>query len=835
MTIDAKNVQEYTRKILNTNSAAQLFNDLPETEMLHANTVLGCIQHWSRCTSPLDIQRGSKIIVHLLKLHVQSSQSHPQLVRALFGNANTSHGEGRRRGQGQGQGYILESYMENALKRLKPDAFLDVVGLNSLNQCWNLQRELFQKLEREQFEHITLKSNNDHDKKAMRNELDLDMDNSGDYSPVIIVTRKTCNIVLDALAKSKMSRKGPNSIEIMESIIERMKETSFKSSWIPPPPPLTTESLRPDVTTYHSLLYAHSQKKNGGKNCEQVFRHLQQMQERGELEGTYIGHVTYNIVIRAWARSAIHDRNAASRAEALLREMQEKYEEGMEERNKRRNKRSISQSGNSRSSTSSSSRTNNSYYHRIRPTLVSFTTVIDAWAKASKRGDVDAASRAEAVFDLLMVLSKEYPELKPNTFTWSTILNAWGESSLPGAAERAEGLLRRMMDNIRPTMINFSICIKAWAGSDQKGSAHRALALLQEMQGLNDNGFDTAPDIGTFNSVLRALSNDSSCDESKSARAEELLCQIRDIGLSPDATTYNTILRCCSSVKSGDMSTRRNALRIAAETLLEVQESSSIEPDCWTFNYFIKTCDRLSHGREKVKLIQGAFKYCIESGQFKSPVLSLLKNVLPPPELKKLLRLDGQDDIHTKDLRSLKVGDFPPEWSNDSSSDESKCARAEELLRQIRDKKLCPDITTYNTILRCCSSIQSRNMNTRRDALRIAAETLLQIQKSTIVEPDCWTFNYFIKACDRLSNGHEKVKLIEGVFKYCIESGELKSPVLSLLINVVPPSELKKLLRLDDEDDMRDLRCLKVLDFPREWSGGQRVKGNNIDGRDTKK
>jgi len=430
-------------------------------------------------------------------------------------------------------------------------------------------------------------------------------------------TQVMYNISLDALSKSGRR----DSISAIENILQRMEKSS---------------DVVPNTSSYNCLLYAHSQHRQNGapKKCEALLRRMQQNQEHTT---AHVDTVSYNIVINCWAKS--NDDHAANRAEMLLREMQDNYSSGQ---------------------------------LSVKPNLVSFTSVSDAWSRSSSK-DVEAAQRAEAILDLLQELSELDEELRPNAFTFHVVMNAWSQSSLPGAATNAERLLDNMIERnragdkrLKPGKISFAICIKAWAGSGQIGSSEKALALLKRMQTWSkESEYNIAPDIGMFNSVLRALANDSDVD--KATKAEDILLQIESLNLRPDLTTYNNILRCCGTTRSDDDGTKRSAVRIATETLLRIQKAHEIIPDPYTFNFFIKVCDRLTSGNEKLKLIKVAFHYCTKCGQFSAPVLSLMKNALTPNELKNILRIEDN-----RNLQDLRVADFPKEWSRASDKRDSR-------------------------------------------------------------------------------------------------------------------------------------------------------------------
>ena len=439
-------------------------------------------------------------------------------------------------------------------------------------------------------------------------------------------TLKMYNIAIDAIAKSRRK----DSIKEIEDIIERM-ETYF--------------AISPDATSYNTLLYAFSQQtRNGAAKCEAFLRELQDNPETRK----HVDVISYNVVMNAWSKTDYawaknNAYHAANQAESLLREMQNEYSKGR---------------------------------LQLKPTLVSFTTAIDAWSRISSK-DLEAAQRAENILNLLDELSESDSDLRPNAFTFHAVMNAWSKSSLPNSAKQVENLLDKMIDrfnagnhSLKPGKISFSIAITAWAAwGDNKGDSTQALRLLEQMQMLSRKGYDTMPDIGTFNSVLRAIANGNE-EADKLNQLEMILKQIESLKLQPDLHTHNTVLRCCVTTRSNDSITKKKAVRIATETLLRIQKTPQMVPDPFTFNFFIKVCDRHTTGGEKLKLVKVAFQYCKESGQFSAPVLSLMKNALTPQELLVMLRID---DAQT--LQSMNIEDFPAEWRrgvNNSHNDRSR-------------------------------------------------------------------------------------------------------------------------------------------------------------------
>ena len=483
-----------------------------------------------------------------------------------------------------------------------------------------------------------------------------------DLNPIAIY-----NLVAEIVSKSK------KPVSILENIIHQMKGRSSSSTsvlhdyW----------NIQPNVYTYNSLLYAYSLRKYNGAaaDCESQLRQIinqhskqfisQQRQiNKKKTSNVIVDTASYNIVLKAWSKS--NDKNALERSERLLEEMQKLYSRG------------------------------NTH---VKPNYITFTTLFDI---ISNSNDFHAAKK---VTSLLRSMEDMYDQegdnvdsgnddiLKPNLYTYNAVLNVWAKSRLPGAAQHAQDMLNELITNslqqyndelkiqdysgpitrihiVEPNTASFTTCIKAHANSDEKGSSAKALGLLKQMMHLHTNhGWNTKPDLGTFNSVIRTLANDS-MNEDKAIKAECLLRQMEETNIIPDLITYNNCLRCCCNTKSpNNEKIQRSAIRIASQVLLQIKHrtsspnhqssSSLIKPNPYTFNFFIKTCDRLSSGKEKLKLIKAAFHFCINQGQFSKPVLSIMKNALKPNELREILQLDAHEN-----LQSLKVSHFPIEWRN---------------------------------------------------------------------------------------------------------------------------------------------------------------------------
>ena len=421
----------------------------------------------------------------------------------------------------------------------------------------------------------------------------------------MLPNKTTYNLVIDLLSK----RKYENSTTEITRLLSRMN---------------------PDTYSINSLLYAWSQRKSldSANLCEKFLRQMQQDYQSGRLGSVKPDTVTYNTVINAWSKS--NNPHSAIHSQNLLCEMQELYENGDDD---------------------------------VKPNIVSFTSVINSWGNSDA---IDAAYKAEEVFNTMNLLyTSGDTSLKPNIITYNSLLNAFSKSVLPKSAEKSDEILRTMIrlyqngdKDVRPDRITFTTCINAWSKSEMKGSASKALTLLELMEEFaGSNKTNMSPDIVTYNLTLKCLVNDD--DEEKVLKAENILKKMKKYKISPDLMLYNSIIQCCCTTRSEKKSVRLHALKVANQTLLELQRSKNVEPNPFTFNFYIKACDRLAKDPEKSKLIIAAWNYCCSIGKLSHAVLSIVKNTLSIPQLEDLFQMK-------KDIRKMRVSDFPLEWSENA-------------------------------------------------------------------------------------------------------------------------------------------------------------------------
>jgi pentatricopeptide repeat protein len=189
----------------------------------------------------------------------------------------------------------------------------------------------------------------------------------------------------------------------------------------------------------------------------------------------------------------------------------------------------------------------------LRPTVVSFGTVINAWAKS---GNKTAAEKAEAlVWRVYDLHERGWPDMEPNTQIYTSAINAWANAGDP---ERAEALLKKMYEesvlhgnkNVRPNAWSFNAVLAAWWKSSSPKAFESGEALLRLMIELNDKGeLDSRPDAVSFNCLLHKLTQrrgDHCAFDKGESLVKEMIqraSKSEDLAVQPNLNTLTTLFR----------------------------------------------------------------------------------------------------------------------------------------------------------------------------------------------------------------------------------------------------------------------------------------------------
>lgn len=353
-----------------------------------------------------------------------------------------------------------------------------------------------------------------HDDAAMRAQMLLDQmerlyDETGNES--VLPNAVTYMLVCQAWADAYTDDYSGETAERAQAILDRMKQ----------------RGMRPSVKVYTAVLLAWC--KRGGKVRDAMSRAemlLSEMEsystnkdEESEDEVVRPNVITYTTYIAGLARS--RERNSAARAEAVLERMER---------------------------------------HGVQPDYVSYTSVLNALSKSRSREEKEsAASKAVAIIKRMEELYQdEQYHAKPSLITYSTAINAIGNSLDPNAPELAENMLRHLyrlhesqqMGGTKPTTATFNAVIIAMARSRlRRGrkTAQRAEHLLVEMFRRSKEGErNVQPNVKTWGGVMNAWAESCLQDAAENAQRVldkmEALYKSGDSMVEPNVVCFTTVM-----------------------------------------------------------------------------------------------------------------------------------------------------------------------------------------------------------------------------------------------------------------------------------------------------
>jgi hypothetical protein len=356
---------------------------------------------------------------------------------------------------------------------------------------------------------------------------DLKLQQYGDVCP----TTQSFTSVITSWAHSKR----PEASERAKYILDRMMELSK-----------TQPSVAPNTYTFNTVLdsFANNSPKdqNAAKDAAKLLAVMEQISRmRGSTTHNADNNknhnhsvqpdtITYNTVLKAYAKSKA--RNAATKAELLLEKMRHEYEVN----------------GNV----------------LVKPNDVSFNSVIAAYAHHSRSLDITSVQSSQKILLQMIDLSKnnnnenKYTHLQPSVVSFTTVMDAWAKSKVPQKANNTWLMLKHLKElyrstgnpALRPNIISYNTLLNACAFSADFDTEERKKALLIA--------------VGAFNELRKQLEDDDDegveqdADESSSTSAEAPRQHPSPIILKikPDEITYGMMLKVCSNLMPRDSKQR---------------------------------------------------------------------------------------------------------------------------------------------------------------------------------------------------------------------------------------------------------------------------------------
>ena len=257
--------------------------------------------------------------------------------------------------------------------------------------------------------------------------------------------------------------------------------------------------------------------------------------------------------------------------------------------------------------------TNHPIVNFISPDLVSFNTVLSAWAES---GVTDAGEKAEGIIRFMeggpksllgispkAIIKRQYQDhngvsafIAPDVISYNMIIKAWMKSGSRDAAEKAEKILQNMIDRggdvaesgsvaIIPTHISFSMVMNAWAQTNHSDCGNRAQAIFDKMS--------IPPNDQCFRSLILAWCNQANITGNEEC-LDKALQLLRDMYLEHDFTVDTYLVNKVLSIPnqlSNPLESSKYSMVCKVRQLFEdmVNADQSTGPfDVFSFNHLIK-------------------------------------------------------------------------------------------------------------------------------------------------------------------------------------------------------------------------------------------------------
>lgn len=408
---------------------------------------------------------------------------------------------------------------------------------------------------------------------------------------------------------------------------------------------------------------------------------------------------------------------------------------------------------------------NSSHLPHLRPNVFTFSSVMNAWVKS---GRVEAPQKVEQLLEDMKLLHLENPdwEVAPNNITYSTAIDAWAKV---GRVDKVEELLREMHEeeNLRPNINAFNGYLVALARSRQMDKAE---SILETMEDLYSSGeLEEPPNVFSYSTLLDAFAKANY--HGAAEKAESILRQMIDQGVSPNTVSYNTVID--AYVKSRNVERAEALLNEMYEGYL--QGNPEIKPTTHTYSIVLSGWSKRksSHAGTRGEKILSLMKDLAESGEIDPPDIIVYNSVLDC--WAKSSATDAVEKAKAFLEKMVADGVSPDEYSYNTviyaMVRAGNIASAEAMLDTMSAAGVPPDCTTYNTLL------AAWNKSGRQDASSRAANIFARMKQDINVQPDLFTYNIMLYSCAKAGNADGAQALFD---EMCQEKSSVSPDIVSL-------------------------------------------------------
>jgi pentatricopeptide repeat protein len=342
--------------------------------------------------------------------------------------------------------------------------------------------------------------------------------------------------------------------------------------------------IQPNVFSYTGLLNAYGRSGRAEKAHEFLEACLHEYDTTGNPRMKPTA-VTFTAILNAWSKVATSIPDAADKAHSLLRRMKEEY--GIEP-----NAFSYSTVLDAYARSNRPDATDKAHllFHDMRevvglePNAYTCTNVLKALARG---GRVEVAEEL-----LIELINDERVTVKLGPHAFSCVLHGWSKSKRRDAAERAEDLLIRMQNFYRqkkvfepPNAMCYNNVLTCWAHSNVPGAAERADLLLrtiiqqqeQQQEQLQAPGKNNPQDRYSircnrimYNTVMNAWANHGNLSRVNELYTELVEKSRLDRSLNPDEWTYRAVWKAILKTNQVGMEERHQRLQMVLQSMNDI-------------------------------------------------------------------------------------------------------------------------------------------------------------------------------------------------------------------------------------------------------------------------
>ena len=409
----------------------------------------------------------------------------------------------------------------------------------------------------------------------------------------LLVTTDVCNAALKVFVDPSLGREGARQAEQVLRFYQQWHEMD----WLVSPPNVRSFTLVLDA-------WAQCGTEEGANRAQVILNAMiaDHIQGKG---GVIPNRITFTSCITAWARLQKPQYDTPEKAEAILLQLVQMYDDLQDE--------------------------------TLRPDTNICNAVISCWIRAIIRPD--AIDRARQVFDQ----AKNYAQ--PDLVTYNILLDGLNKRGRGADALDLLLWLESSSTTLEPDRISYNSTLAAVAKDPSMGPPD-ALAIFEKMKNppVSDNsrqGLIIKPDLISYMGVLAAWKNCESITIDDAVKAAMLVKEMEEATdgsnmnheETPDVYLLTILIHVCAKVRGQNQEDYARALQIALDTMEKMLQGVYGQPTSSAYEAIMHCiCLLCQNEHEKVRLLNFFFDQCALNGYISTNVVRLMEEGKTPKD-----------------------------------------------------------------------------------------------------------------------------------------------------------------------------------------------------------